>query len=115
MPSPKLANYLRMYRKRVGLTQQEVAWLLGCEHDTKVSRYERFTREPSPRTIFAYEVIFQTPARVLFEGMYQKVEQRTQHRARLLLRRLVAAREPASPAKLQALRAMSGKECRPSP
>ena len=32
MTSHKLANYLRAYRKRSGLSQSEVAYLLGCKN-----------------------------------------------------------------------------------
>ena len=71
--SHKLENYLRTYRKRSGLSQDEVAYLLGCQNGTKVSRYERFARKPSLETLFAYEVVFGAPARELFAGVYQKV------------------------------------------
>ncbi len=39
MTSHKLANYLRAYRKRSGLSQSEVAYLLGCKNGAQVSRY----------------------------------------------------------------------------
>jgi len=61
--SHKLENYLRTYRKQSGLSQDEVAYLLGCQNGTKVSRYERFARKPSLETLFAYEVVFGAPAR----------------------------------------------------
>ena len=75
--SHKLENYLRTYRKRSGLSQDEVAFLLGCQNGTKVSRYERFARKPSLETLFAYEVVFGASARELFAGAYQKVEKKT--------------------------------------
>ena len=31
MRSDKLPHYLRTYRKRAGLSQDELAWLLGCQ------------------------------------------------------------------------------------
>ena len=86
--SHKLQNYLRTYRKRSGLSQDEVAYLLGCQNGTKVSRYERFSRKPSLETLFAYEVVFGAPARALFAGAYQKVEKRISSRAQLLTRKL---------------------------
>ena len=42
-----LENYLRTYRKRSNLSQDEVAFLLGCRGGTKVSRYERHARKPN--------------------------------------------------------------------
>ena len=87
-PSDPLPHYLRSFRKRAGLTQQELASLLGCESDSKVSRYEFFLRKPSLRTAFAYEVIFDTPARQLFAGIFEEVETITRRRARTLLKQL---------------------------
>lgn len=91
-----LESYLRTYRRRSGFSQDEVAFLLGAQSGAKVSRYERLARQPSLRTVFAYEVIFRTPARDLFAGMYQKVENATRARARRLGKKL----SDAKPAKV---------------
>jgi len=66
----KLNNYLRTYRKRASLSQDEVAYLLGCRSGAKVSRYERFARQPTLQTALAYEAIFGVPVRELFAGIY---------------------------------------------
>jgi transcriptional regulator with XRE-family HTH domain len=86
--SHKLQNYLRTYRKRTGLSQDEVAFLLGCQSGAKVSRYERLSRKPSLETALAYEVLFSAPARDLFAGIFQKVEEKTKGRAQLLAQKL---------------------------
>ena len=86
--SHKLPNYLRAYRKGVGFTQAELAYLLGCRTGAKVSRHERFGRQPAIETVFAYETIFRVPARDLFAGISQRVERQTLIRARVLIRRL---------------------------
>ena len=86
--SRRLNNYLRTYRKRSGLTQDEVALLLGAKSGTKVSRYERFRRRPTIETVFAYEVLFRTPSRELFAGLYREVERETVKRAGHLADRL---------------------------
>ena len=105
--SHKLQNYLRTYRKRSGLSQDEVAFLLGCQ-GTKVSRYERFVRKPSLETLFAYEVVFGAPARELFAGAYQKVEKRISNRAQLLTRKLNRATpDRMATRKLQILKAIT--------
>jgi transcriptional regulator with XRE-family HTH domain len=70
---------------RLGLTQEEVAYLLGAVSGTKVCRYERFAREPLLRTALAYEAIFQRPIRELFTGMYEEIEQEIAERAKALL------------------------------
>ena len=84
----RLPNYLKTYRKRAGLSQDEVAFLLGCQSGAKVSRYERLARQPSLETILAYEVLFGTPASELFAGVYAKVEQRLKRRVRRMIARL---------------------------
>ena len=106
--SHKLENYLRTYRKRSGLSQNEVAFLLDCQNGTKVSRYERYTRKPSLETLFAYEVMFGAPARELFAGAYQKVEKKIYNRAQLLTRKLNRATPtPMATRKLQILEAIT--------
>ena len=84
MTSSQLPNYLRANRKRLGLSQDEVAFLLGTQSGAKVCRYERFKRAPALETAFAFEAIFRRPARELFCGLYQKIEQEVAARAKTL-------------------------------
>ncbi len=77
-------NYLRRYRKRSGLTQEEIAFLLGCQCGAKVSRYENLTREPSLATAFACQVIYRVPAHEIFPGIYTVVEKQVKRRAHVL-------------------------------
>ena len=88
MPSFKLANYLRTHRKRLGLSQDEVTFLLGRQSTALVSVHEQFRRLPCLRTLLAYTVILQIPAHELFAGEYQEVEQAVSHRAKRLIERL---------------------------
>ena len=84
MTSSQLPNYLRANRKRLGLSQDEEAFLLGTQSGAKVCRYERFKRAPALETAFAFEAIFRRPARELFCGLYQKIEQEVAARAKTL-------------------------------
>ena len=84
MTSSQLPNYLRANRKRLALSQDEVAFLLGTKSGAKVSRYERFAREPNLKTALEYEAIFQRSVSELFGGMYQEAEQNVAKRAQLL-------------------------------
>jgi len=95
MASHPLPNYVRTYRKRAGLTQSEVAFLLGCRWRTKVSDYEYFKRRPSLETLFAYQLIFRTPGDELFPGVFTEVERETQKRVRSLIEKLYARRPTA--------------------
>src|SRR5437870_5521394 len=85
---PRLPNYLKTYRKRAGLSQDEVAFLLGCKGGAKVSRYERLARKPSLETAFAYEKVFGVPARELLAGVAEKVDEKVHIRARVLAEKL---------------------------
>jgi len=99
-----LENYLRMYRKRAGLTQSELAYLLGVQSSGKISRYERFARRPTLETALAFEVILGVPIRDLFEGVNEDVEHEVKKRARRLRRRL--AQRQAHKRKLAVLAAI---------
>jgi transcriptional regulator with XRE-family HTH domain len=101
----KLPNYLRTYRKRAGLTEEEMASLLGCRDGTKAGRYECFRRLPELTTVFAYEVVFRIPARELFGGVFEQVKRVTIRRVRALYRRLrTSAPDRFTERKLAALR-----------
>jgi transcriptional regulator with XRE-family HTH domain len=87
MSSLPLTNYLRSNRKRLDLTQEEVAFLLGvkgADRGIKVCRDERLAREPSLAVALAYEVIYQRPVRELFAGVYEQIEREVAARARIL-------------------------------
>jgi len=90
MPHKRLKNYLLTCRKRSGLSQRDLAFLFGCKSGAKVTRYERFVRNPNLRTALAYEAIFGTAVRELFAGAYSEVEAETRKRAAELSRKLQA-------------------------
>lgn len=87
MTSQQLPNYLHANRKRLALSQAEVAFLLGVIDDGKVCRYERFARAPTLEAALACEVIFQRPMSELFAGTYQRVEAKVAARAKVLAQR----------------------------
>ena len=69
----QLDNYLRAYRKRSGLTQREVAFLLGCRNGVQVSRYEKRRCVPLLATALACEAVFGIPVAELFAGVRERV------------------------------------------
>jgi transcriptional regulator with XRE-family HTH domain len=89
MTSTQLSNYLISNRKRLGLSQDEVAFLLGAQSGSKVSRYERFAREPSLATALAFEAIFQRPVSELFAGFYQNIDREVAARTKALGHRTI--------------------------
>ena len=86
--SRKLENYLLTHRKRAHLTQDEMAFVLGSGSGTTVSRYEHYTQRPRLETVLAYEIVTGTPARELFAGLYDDIEQQIHKRSRQLAQRL---------------------------
>jgi DNA-binding XRE family transcriptional regulator len=93
MPVPQLPNYLRTYRKRARLTQEEVGYILGSKSGAVISRHERSKQTPDLQTLLAYEMLFRTPVRNLFDGTHRKVEQKLLRRIRRLIRTLSEGEE----------------------
>ncbi|MBI3818854.1 MAG: helix-turn-helix domain-containing protein [Planctomycetes bacterium] len=84
-----------MHRKRSGLSQHEVAVLLGCQSGAKVSRYECGDRVPLLPDILALEIIYRAPARDLFAKTFDVVAPKIKGRAQKLSRDLDA--QPFTP------------------
>lgn len=105
MATQPLPNYLRAHRKRSGLSQDDLAFLLGCRRETKVTRYERFARQPRLQTAFACAIIFRVPAEALFAGVHAEARELVLQQARALLKIVTArAESPARGRKLVVLR-----------
>ena len=64
-----LVNYLRAHRRRAGLSQREVAWLLGYSSQDAVSKHKLFESIPSLIMAFRYQAIFRVPVSELFAGL----------------------------------------------
>lgn len=77
----KLPDYLWSERRRVGLSQEDVARLLAARVLT-VRRYEQRKRLPPLETALAYEAIFGRPISELFHGRYQEIRRRVRRTAR---------------------------------
>lgn len=80
----KLDCYLRPYRRRWGLTQAELAALLGRKTGAVISRLEQYGRRPSLEAAYALEIIFGTAPIELFPGLHAKVKKNVIARVRNL-------------------------------
>ena len=85
MRAKRMNCYLRTFRKHLGLSQDELAFLLGRESGSFVSRFESEEREPPLEILLALEVLFDTSIRELFRARFQKVDNEVRERALLLL------------------------------
>ncbi len=84
----KLPTYLRTYRKRFGLNQDELSTLLGCQSGVSVCQYERSVAQPSLEAALACEVMFDASVEELFPDIYKKVSKGVVERAQLMLKQL---------------------------
>jgi len=75
MNNKVLGNYLRICRKRSGLSQREVGFLLGYADKGQVSRHERSATAPPLITALGYEAIFRVPISKLFTGIHMSVNE----------------------------------------
>jgi transcriptional regulator with XRE-family HTH domain len=106
--SLKLQNYIRTYRKRFGLSQEELSFLLGVKSGSKVSRYEKFKQVPTLKTALALQAVVGVPVAELFAGIYEQAEKETSKRARILMRRMQeAATDQKASRKADLLRAIA--------
>jgi len=74
MKTRKPLNYLRSYRLRWGLSQTELAHLLGSKSAGVITRIEKKLRAPTLKVMIGCFIIFGTPAAELFPGISASVE-----------------------------------------
>jgi len=79
---------LRSKRKNSGLTQDDIAALIGVLSASQVSRHESGEREPDLRTALAYRIIFDAPIKHLLPKLYRDVAAEIDMRAGALMERL---------------------------
>lgn len=59
-------NYVRMHRRESGLSQRDLARILGYSDQWQISRHERSRSNPTLRTALAYEAVFGRPVASIF-------------------------------------------------
>jgi transcriptional regulator with XRE-family HTH domain len=73
---------------RSGLSQREVAEILGFKTDVPAFRHEFSRTLPDLRTAMGYEIIFGVPISSQFQALYRSVEPVIENRIAELKRRL---------------------------
>jgi transcriptional regulator with XRE-family HTH domain len=66
-------SFVRAHRRRWGLTQVELAMLLGAGSSTTVSRIERSIRVPTVTVLIACSILFGLPAPELFSSLHDEI------------------------------------------
>jgi len=80
MPLQDGAKYLRSLRSRSGLTQRELASILGLVAGATVSRHERESTLPVLLVALGYQAVFRAPIEQLFPGTFEVVQQNIEDR-----------------------------------
>ena len=81
-------NYLRSFRKKLGMTQRELAALLGRSTSCRISLLENGQVEPTVREIFIFSRVFGWPLEDLFPQWSNEMEEAFQTRTIKLMDRL---------------------------
>ena len=97
-----LPSYLHTLRKQWGLSQPDLASLLGVT-GSALCRFENLSRRPTAKLIVAAEVIFGHGPRDVFPAFYRDIERTIVDRARTQLGRLETEADPATHRKLRLL------------
>jgi transcriptional regulator with XRE-family HTH domain len=108
----RLDNYLRSYRKKSGLTQSEVGFLLGRANGALVSRYEKRRRLPPLQIALALEALLGIPVSQLFAGIHEGANDDVRKRMLALRSQLQAKTAKGSEALISAhkLRWLAARE-----
>lgn len=102
MKTPRMSMcYLRTQRRTWGLTQKELAGLLGLKSREHLSRLENGKRSPTIRSAFACEVLFGLTPSAMFPNTYALSEGRLVRRVRRLHATLERTKSASSARKLE--------------
>jgi transcriptional regulator with XRE-family HTH domain len=71
-----IVTYIRRERRKWGLTQQQVADLVGVTTSAHISALERGRTRPSAEVLLAFQLLFGMTAAQLFPQLVQQVEQK---------------------------------------
>lgn len=74
MPPKHYGNYLRSLRRMSGLSQHELAEIVGFLTRFQVARHEQSSAIPAFIVAVSYEIVFRTSIRELFPELYRSLE-----------------------------------------
>lgn len=78
------------HRKLSGLTQEDIAILIGASSPSQISRYEGRARNPDLKAAIAYSILFEVPMSVLFPELFREINRHINVRAKYLEGELAA-------------------------
>jgi transcriptional regulator with XRE-family HTH domain len=71
----RIPNRLWRQRRRAGLSQQQVAELVGYHTSGEISRFEHGERLPSLVMALKLEIVYHTPVAFLFPDLYLRLRE----------------------------------------
>ena len=83
-----LKSYLRHLRRRTGLSQEQLGFLLGRCSQSQVSLYERLKREPDLRPFLKCLLFFGLSGHEVYPALMEELEEELTEDARLLYENL---------------------------
>ncbi len=75
---------LKSYRKRAGLTQRDLPYMMGMKEDTAIARFEKRKRVPTMEKAFAYQAALGEDLEDMFPEVAAKARKEVGARAALL-------------------------------
>jgi transcriptional regulator with XRE-family HTH domain len=72
---PSIPNRLRKHRRLRGLTQRQVAQLLGVRHANRISQWEKGLAMPDSLNLIKLAAIYRTYPNDLYFELYQEAKQ----------------------------------------
>lgn len=78
-----LKSYMHTHRLRAGFTQSDIAYLIGNESRSQISRYERLEREPTLTAFLMYKLVFQRSDVELYPALVAELEERVRKHAQV--------------------------------
>lgn len=107
--STKIRCYLRTHRRAWGLTQKEMASLLGSGDRNRVSRVERDMTAPNGWEILAYSLVFGSPAPKIFPRFFGEAEDAVMRGAYRLMQRLEKESTPGADRKRELIHRIAAR------
>jgi transcriptional regulator with XRE-family HTH domain len=80
MEEDHTTNQLVLYRKRMRLSQKQVASILGLKNVSVLSNYERGISRPSLQRALGLEIVYRVPVAFLFPDLYEQTRERIRER-----------------------------------
>ena len=77
-------NYIKAHRKNWGLTQRELAFIIGFDNHVRISQLEQGKKKPNFTEAIIFELLFDKSISRLFPDIYHEITDTLIHRLQSL-------------------------------